>query len=1010
MHPCWCGNTDLPSFGPEYGECRACGTLVSQQGLSSAELQVNDDEHDFYGKQYWLDHQKQDLSFPDIHARARNDLTERNLHWLKALLKYRLPPAEVLELGCAHGSFVALMQQTGFQASGTEMSPWVVDFGKKTFGITVHLGPVESLDAPPASLDVIALMDVLEHLPDPLATMRRCLELLKPEGLLLIQTPRFKEGISHEALVESKSAFLEQLKSDEHLYLFSERSVTDLFRRLGTEYIHFEPAIFAHYDMFFAVGRTPLQINAPEQIEAKLLATPSGRQVLALLDLRERELALTERLKESETDRAARGGQIETLTAMVWESEADRAARGKQIETLTAMLRESEADRAARGEQIETLTAMLRESDADRAARDGQIETLTAMLRESDADRATRDGQIKTLTAMLRESDADRAARGGQIETLTAMLRESDADRAARGGRIKALMAMLRESNADRAARGEQIATLTADLHTLFSRSGFRGLTKFAHWPELKKLRERLVIPNGKAPGTIAVDLTPVLPGGENGGAKIFVLELLRRLAEMEPQTRFVLLTQAASHEELAALECRNMRRLLVIGSTATNALPELGDSGALLHDIGADLLFCPFTAPTYYEVGIPTVCTIHDLQYKTYPEFFTAEDVAHRDRIFVNAHRRATALAAVSEYSRNTAITHGNLDPVRIRTIHHRLAFRILPETEHDIRVLNRLDLTPQRYLIYPANFWKHKNHEMLLAAFGMACHQGLPADIKLVCTGAPGARQEWLISAARTMNLGDRVLFPGYVPNAELAALMAHSSGMVFPSLYEGFGLPIIEAMAAGVPVACSSTTSLPEVAADAAILFDPRVPTQIAEAMVSLVYDDVLRTRLIQAGRQRAAEFSDSERMAREYWELFQYALANEKCEDLLTGVHADGWAGPCLRIQIAPADHAQTLELELFAPEWLPQPGITVQASSRGKPQGIPLEIARGTHSVWSMPVEAAGGSYSLEISPTFVPARLGSGEDERELSAIVQRCGIVRAGEDSIELFPGKVSA
>lgn len=352
---CWCGNTDFLPFGPEYGECRACGTLVSQKGLSSTELLVHDDEKDFYGKQYWLDHQKQDLNFPDIHARARNDLTERNLHWLGALLKYRLPPSDVLELGCAHGSFVALMQQAGYRASGVEMSPWVVAFGQKTFDIPIHTGPVESRGLPPASLDVIALMDVLEHLPDPMATMRHCLELLKPEGLLLIQTPQFKEGMNHVALVETQSSFLEQLKSDEHLYLFSERSVSEFFRQLGAEHIHFEPAIFAPYDMFFAVSRAPLEVNAPETVESVLLATPTGRQILALLDLRQRELTLTEKLRESEADRASRGEQIETLTKMLKESEADRAARWEQIEILTKKFRASEADREALNADLRTL-------------------------------------------------------------------------------------------------------------------------------------------------------------------------------------------------------------------------------------------------------------------------------------------------------------------------------------------------------------------------------------------------------------------------------------------------------------------------------------------------------------------------------------------------------------------------------------------------------------------------------------------------------------------------------
>ena len=581
-------------------------------------------------------------------------------------------------------------------------------------------------------------------------------------------------------------------------------------------------------------------------------------------------------------------------------------------------------------------------------------------------------------------------------------------------------------------------------LSFLLSLRVVRMLAKIKKWPELQSINNCLVTHALDRPlKYIAVDLTPVLPGGENGGAKIFVLELLRRLAEMAPQTQFVLLTQAASHGELDTLDRPNMRRLMVVGPVVANTLrPRLlglatrllphfparlrgvvnrlgyklntalkrGGSGALLRDMGVDLLFCPFTAPTYFEPGIPTVCTIYDLQYKTYPEFFAAEDVAHREHTFIEACRRAAALTAISDYSRDAAVTHGSLDPARIRTIHLRMAQRIAPGVEHDKAILDRLGLAPQRYLVYPANFWKHKNHEMLHTAFGIACHDGLAADIKLVCTGTPGARQAWLMNAARTMNLGDRILFPGYLPNAELAALMANCTGVVFPSLYEGFGLPVIEAMAAGVPVACSNTTSLPEVAAEAAILFDPRVPTQMAQAIISLVENDALRARLIQAGLQRAAEFSDTERMTREYWGLFQYALSNKKYENLLTGTFADGWVGPCMSIQVAPEASTQTLELELSAPEWLPQSPITIQMSLRGNPQGDPLVLQRGTSAVLSLALEAVGGYYEVVITPTFVPARLGHGVDQRELSVILQRCCILRADGEYINLFPEKVSA
>ena len=408
-------------------------------------------------------------------------------------------------------------------------------------------------------------------------------------------------------------------------------------------------------------------------------------------------------------------------------------------------------------------------------------------------------------------------------------------------------------------------------------------------------------------PGTIAVDLTPVLVGGGNGGAKIFVFELLHYLAEIASQTRFVLLTHSASHAELAVLDSANVRRVVVTGPeagrSAASGLKSVGSRlrrrlparlasvmtrifrrlntasksagrRMLLRDLGADLLFCPFTAPTYAEPGIPTVCTIHDLQFDAYPEFFSPEDAAHRRQMFADACRRASSLAAVSDYTRNAAIAVGKIDGSRIHTIHHRMAMRISPSLRDQGNLLQRFALSPRKYFLYPANFWKHKNHEMLLTAFGIASRSGLAADMKLVCTGEPGARLDWLQRAAVTMSLDDRVVFPGFLPTAELATLLANCAGVVFPSLYEGFGLPVLEAMAAGVPVACANTTALPEVVADAAMLFDPRIPSEIAHAMTAL-NEEALRARLIQAGHRRAAQFSDARRMAGEYWQLFQDA---------------------------------------------------------------------------------------------------------------------------------------
>jgi glycosyltransferase involved in cell wall biosynthesis len=399
---------------------------------------------------------------------------------------------------------------------------------------------------------------------------------------------------------------------------------------------------------------------------------------------------------------------------------------------------------------------------------------------------------------------------------------------------------------------------------------------------------------------TIVVDLTPVLPGGENGGAKVFALELVRRLSALAPGTQLVLLTQAASHEELAALDAANVRRVMALGPEAAarrgrlaglagwvlgrvpvslraqagaiayraHALLKRRGAGRVLRELRADLLFCPFTAPTFREPGIPTVCTIYDLQFAAYPQFFSPDDCVQRERAFRDACRHADRLAAISDFTRAAAISAAALDPARIRTIPLETGDRLF--LSHG----GTRGVSP--ILVYPANFWRHKNHEMLLTAFAIACRSGLPADVRLVCTGAPGARRDWLERVTRGMGLGGRVEFPGFLPREELRGLLVGARGLVFPSLYEGFGLPVVEAMAAGVPVACGNTTSLPEVAGDAALFFDPRIPDAMARAMVALAGDEDLRARLIESGRRRAAAFADPDRMAASYWALFAEAL--------------------------------------------------------------------------------------------------------------------------------------
>jgi 2-polyprenyl-3-methyl-5-hydroxy-6-metoxy-1,4-benzoquinol methylase len=383
---CWCGNTDLIPFSPGYLKCPACETLIAAQMPGANIVRVTDDEYDFYGREYWFSHQENDLGFSNIGIRSRTDLPERCLYWLRTVLKYKLPPGQVLEIGSAHGGFVALLSWAGFDATGLELSPWVVEFARDTFGVPTLLGSVEDQTIDPASLDVIALMDVLEHFPDPVRVMRHCLSLLKPNGILLIQTPSLPEDKSYEQIQAEKDPFLEQLKEKEHLYLFSRRSVSEFFRRLSADHLAFEPAIFARYDMFLVVSRFPMAVEPPAEIERVLSSTLGGRLIQAMLDLDDQFHDLKQRRAESEADRAARLDQIHELTRLLQESEADRAARLDQIHELTRLLQEAEADRAARLDQIHELTRLLQEAEADRAARLEVIHEQGRRLGELEAE------------------------------------------------------------------------------------------------------------------------------------------------------------------------------------------------------------------------------------------------------------------------------------------------------------------------------------------------------------------------------------------------------------------------------------------------------------------------------------------------------------------------------------------------------------------------------------------------------------------------------------------------
>ena len=201
----------------------------------------------------------------------------------------------------------------------------------------------------------------------------------------------------------------------------------------------------------------------------------------------------------------------------------------------------------------------------------------------------------------------------------------------------------------------------------------------------------------------------------------------------------------------------------------------------------------------------------------------------------------RATYLLVASTFVRDDVIAAYDVEPERVAVVPPGVP-TALHATPPDVGPAD----VP--FALYPAQPWEHKNHLRMLEAIALLKARG--TEVPVVCPGPPNPHQQDVQRRARELGLDPFVRFPGYVTDRELAALYQQARCLVFPSLFEGFGFPVLEAFTAGLPVTCSSTTSLPELAGDAAILFDPTDVEAMADAIERVWTDDELRTHLVGA----------------------------------------------------------------------------------------------------------------------------------------------------------------
>ncbi|WP_169053764.1 glycosyltransferase family 1 protein [Agromyces sp. H66] len=250
----------------------------------------------------------------------------------------------------------------------------------------------------------------------------------------------------------------------------------------------------------------------------------------------------------------------------------------------------------------------------------------------------------------------------------------------------------------------------------------------------------------------------------------------------------------------------------------------------------GADVVHYPFTSFTPAPpAGMPFVTTLHDVQHLDLPELFGPRDFAYRERFYHEGARRARLVITISEFAKRAIVDHLGIADDRVRVIplgvdHERFTPATGPRGD---------------FVLYPARGWPHKNHARLIEA--MSRLRERRPGLRLVLTGGAldglGALPEWVERR-------------GLVNVDELTDLYRTASALVYPSLYEGFGLPPLEAMASGCPVAASREGSIPEVCGDAAVLFDPHDPEAIARGIEEAIDG---ADRLVTLGIEHARRFT-------------------------------------------------------------------------------------------------------------------------------------------------------
>jgi len=362
----------------------------------------------------------------------------------------------------------------------------------------------------------------------------------------------------------------------------------------------------------------------------------------------------------------------------------------------------------------------------------------------------------------------------------------------------------------------------------------------------------------------VGINLRTLNPG-KIGGMEQYVRNLIWYGAEKRNDIDFFLFLNNSNEKTFKIEKFTNIHKI-ILGDNC-----QIYELYKQIQNNGIDLWFCPLLVAEPHYLNIPMIINIPDIQHEYYPQYFTPEILNWRKKNFKLSANNSDAVLTLSEYSKKTICEKYNVSEENVYSIYLDSGKEYYEPIDS-----KKIEKTKEKYnlfdefIFFPANTWAHKNHKELLKAVWYI-KERYNKIINIVFTGSMDSAHKTVLNVLKNLKLNNNVKFLGYIPEDDMPYIYKLAKFLVFPSKFEGFGIPIVEAMRTGCAVTCSNIGSIPEVAEQAALYFNPNDYKDIAEK-ISLMFNDETRKDLIKKGFEQCKKFS-WEKTAVQTFEVFE-----------------------------------------------------------------------------------------------------------------------------------------